>query len=96
MPQYTIELTEAEDKALSVVSISQLEWITNAVKSRCALAMDEIVQQEVNRKLEAGEPITGTKDEIVLGANVKTCAERNAEFEAQIAEMAAQSAQQGA
>jgi len=85
MPQYTIELTAAEDKALSVVSVSQLEWITNAVKGRCALAIEDIVKQEIERKLAAGETISGTKDDIVLAANIQTAAERNAEVEARIA-----------
>ncbi len=59
---YTIELTEAENKALGVVAFDQLDWITNAVKERCRIAIDEIVNAEVQRKLAAGEFITGSKD----------------------------------
>jgi len=75
--QYTITLTDAEDKALSVVALSQQEWIDNAVHNRCRIAIEEIVNAEVQRKLAAGEPITGSKEDIVLAAQVETAAERN-------------------
>ena len=91
MKQYTITLTDAEDKALSVVALSQQNWIDNAVHERCRISIEEIVQQEVQRKLAAGEPITGSKDEIVLAAAVQTATERQAAMEAEMAaRMAAQ------
>mgnify|MGYP003335972188 CR=1 FL=1 len=80
---YTVELTEAENKALGVVAYDQLEWIENAVKQRCRIAIDEIVNQEVQRKLSLGEPITGSKDDIVLEADIKSAKEKQAEYEAQ-------------
>lgn len=84
---YTITLTDAQDKALSVVALDQQDWIENFVFERCRLAIEEIVNAEVQKKLAAGEPITGTKDEIVLAADVKTAAERNAEAEAYLASL---------
>lgn len=80
---YTIILSDAEDKALSVVAESQQDWIENAVRDRCRIAIDEIVNKEVQRKLAAGESITGSKDDIVLAANIETVAERNARLEAE-------------
>ena len=82
---YTITLSDAEDKALSVVALSQQDWIDNAVHERCRIAIEEIVAQEVQRKLALGESITGTKDDIVLAAPVETAVERQAKFEAEIA-----------
>jgi len=76
--QYIITLTDAEDKALSVVALSQQDWIDNAVHNRCRIAIEEIVNAEVQRKLAAGEPITGSKEDIVLAAQVETAAERSA------------------
>jgi hypothetical protein len=73
--QYTITLTDAEDKALSVVAIDQNEWIQNAVHERCRVAIDEIVNAEVQRLLSEGKPITGSKDDIVLNAVVETALE---------------------
>ena len=68
MATYFVTLTDAEDKALHTVAVDGNEWITNAVKERCRIAMEEIIHQEVQRKLAAGEPITGTKEDIVLSA----------------------------
>jgi hypothetical protein len=75
---YTITLSDAEDKALSVIALSQQDWIDNAVHNRCRIAIDEIVAKEVERKLAAGESITGSKEDIVLSATVETAAEHNA------------------
>lgn len=77
--QYTITLSDAENKALGYVAASQQDWIDNAVHERCRIAIEEIVAAEVQRKLAAGETISGTKDDIVMAAPIKSAAERNAE-----------------
>lgn len=82
MKTYTITLTDAEDKALGFVAASQQEWIDNAVHERCRIAIDEIVNAEVQRKLANNETISGSKEDIVMAANIKSAAERNAEAEA--------------
>jgi len=82
---YTITLSDAEDKALGVVALSQQEWIDNAIHERCRIAIEEIVAAEIQRKLALGESITGTKDDIVLAAPVLSAAERQAQFEAELA-----------
>ena len=89
MATYTITLSDAEDKALGVVAYSQNDWIQNAVKERCRIAIEEIVASEVQRKLAAGESITGDKDAIVLAAQVESAAERQARMEAEAAALAA-------
>lgn len=76
---YTITLSPAEQKALIHVALDPQDWIDNAVHERCRVAIEEIVNAEVQRKLAAGEPITGTKDDIVLAADIKSAAERQAE-----------------
>lgn len=80
---YTITLSDAQDKALSVVAASQQEWIENAVYERCRIAIEEIVNAEVQRKLAAGESITGSKEDIVLAADIETAVERNARLQAE-------------
>jgi hypothetical protein len=72
---YTITLSNAQDKALSVIAKSQQEWIENAVFERCRLAIEDIVNAEIQRKLAAGQPISGTKEEIVLAADIETAVE---------------------
>ena len=74
---YTITLTDAQDKALSVVAVDQQDWIENVVFERCRIAIEEIVNAEVQRKLAAGESITGSKEDIVMAADVETAVERN-------------------
>jgi hypothetical protein len=81
MKQYTVTLTAAEDKALSVVALDQNEWIQNAVHERCRIAIEEIVQYEIQRKLSLGETITGSKEDIVLAADIETAAERQVRLE---------------
>lgn len=80
---YTITLSEAEDKALSHVAVSQQDWIDNAVHERCRAALDEIVQITVAKCLETSTPIPNSKDEMVALAFaqgwVKTAADRQAE-----------------
>jgi hypothetical protein len=83
MATYTITLSDAEDKALHTVALSAQDWIDNAVHERCRIAIDEIVNAEVQRKLAAGEPITGSKDDIVMAADVESAAERQVRLEAE-------------
>lgn len=84
MATYTITLSDAEDKALGVVTFSQQEWINNAVHERCRLAIEDIVNSEVQRKLAAGESITGSKEDIVMAANVESAAQYKTRLEAEL------------
>lgn len=83
MTTFTIILSEAENKALGVIAFDQNEWIQNAVHERCRIAIEEIVAAEVERKLTAGESITGTKDDIVMAAEIESAAERHTRLMAQ-------------
>lgn len=86
---YTIALSAVEDAALSYATLSQDDWIQNAVHERCRIAIDEIVQIAVAKCLETGTQIPGSKDEMVELAFaegwVKTAAQRQAEMEAEMA-----------
>lgn len=94
MAQYSIQLSTAEDKALSFVALSQDEWIQHSVHERCRLAIDEIVSITVKNCLETNTQIPGSKDAMVDLAFekgwVKTAAQRNAEAEAEAAARAGQ------
>lgn len=86
MPNYTITLTDAENKALSAIAVAQQDWIDNAVHDRCRIAIEEIVSLAVQKCLETNTAIPGSKDAMVDLAFeqgwVKTAAQRNAEAEA--------------
>jgi hypothetical protein len=81
MATYTITLSNAEDKALKSVAVSAQDWIDNAVHERCRIAIEEIVNAEVQRKLAANETISGSKEDIVLAADIESAAERQARLD---------------
>lgn len=86
MSQYTINLSAAEDAALSYVAFSQDDWIQNATHERCRIAIDEIVQITVQKCLETNTQIPGSKEEMVTLAFaqgwVESAADRQAKAEA--------------
>ena len=81
--EINITLTEAETKALSYVAFDPQEWAENAVKERARIAMDEIFQAEVQRMLADPNTteIPADREAVVLAANIKSAAERQAEAE---------------
>ena len=78
-----ITLTEAEAKALAYVAYDPQEWADNAIHERARIAMDEIFQAEVARMLADPNTteIPADREAVVLSANVKSAAERQAEAE---------------
>lgn len=86
MTTYTINYTETEDAAMHYVAASADEWIQNAAHERARLAIEEIVGIAVQRYLELGQSIPGSRDEIVTAAFangwVKSAEQRNAEVSA--------------
>jgi hypothetical protein len=82
---YTITLTEAQQKAMEHIAVDVNEWITNAVYNRSNIAINEICQIYTNHKLEKNEPITVIgKDAMVLAAYeegiIKTATQMNEEL----------------
>ena len=43
MADYTVKLTDTEDKARSYCALSTQEWVDNALKNRARIAKDEII-----------------------------------------------------
>lgn len=78
-----ITLTEAEAKALAFVALDPQEWAENAVHERARIAIDEIFQMEVQRMLADPNTteIPADREAVVLAANIKSAAERQAEAE---------------
>ena len=81
---YTVSITDAEKKALEYIALSVQDWIDNAVHNRARIAMDEIYDAEVAR-MTADATITSIpadKEAVVLAADIKSVAVRDAEQEA--------------
>ena len=68
MKTYTSEFTETEDLAMQYISYSVDDWLQNAAHERARVAIDEIIKIAVDKFLEAGQSIPGSKDEIVAAA----------------------------
>ena len=88
MQTYNIELTETEDLAMQYAALDVDDWIQNAAHERARIAIDEIVKIAVEKFLEAGQTIPGSREQIVAAAFangwVKTAAQRNAEMAASL------------
>jgi len=87
MATYTITLTAAQVKAMEYVALSPQDWVDNALQNRARQAMDEIYDSEVAR-MTADPTITSIpadKEAVVLAADIKSAAVRNAEAEAEMA-----------
>ena len=87
--KYTIELTDAEVKAMEYVALSVQDWAENALKNRARIAMDEIYQSEVTRMTEdtTVTAIPADKEAVVLNADIKSAQQRNEESEAEMKAM---------
>lgn len=83
MTDYTITLTDAENKALAYECISPQQWIENAVKVKCKKVIKRVVDSEIARIRAEGGTVSGTDDEIVMAANLETAAQRQARIEAE-------------
>jgi hypothetical protein len=78
----TVTLSDAQYKAFEHVAYDPIGWVQNCVDERCRVAIEEIARKEIDRKLAAGESISGTKEEIVLAANIRTAKEISEEHNA--------------
>ena len=89
MTTYTIELNDAEVKAMEFVALSVQDWAENALKNRARQAMDEIYNSEVQRMTEdpTVTSIPADKEAVVLAADTKSAQQRNEEAEAEMAAM---------
>jgi len=91
MPTITIELTDTQYKGLEYAALSPQDWAENAITERCRIANDEIVDITVKHCLDNGIQVPTTREEVVAYAFdneiVKSAATRNAEAEAEMAEM---------
>lgn len=80
MGQYTITLSEEEEKALLVDMISIQEWVDNAIHNKARRCIDKIVMDCSDK--QPNKIARAERLQIVRKAKVKSAAERQAEFEA--------------
>lgn len=79
--EYTITLSEEEERALLTDMISIQEWLDNAIHNKARQCIDTIVEQHSDR--QAKKLSLGDKLAIVHQAKVESAAERQARVEAE-------------
>ena len=83
MADYTVKLTDTEDKAMSYCALSTQDWVENALKNRARIAIEEIISANVAHCNANGITIATGEDAQVTQAFdlkvVKTAKERNDE-----------------
>lgn len=71
MPQFSIYLTELQDKLLKHTVANPTEWIDNLVEWRVRIAQDDYLPTAIAQLQEKGATsIPGTRDEIIMAADL--------------------------
>ena len=68
MNNYTITLTDTEKAAMEFIAYDPQDWMDNVIHERARLAIEDIVKIAVEKFLEAGQTIPGSREEIVAAA----------------------------
>ena len=83
MADYTVKLTDTEDKAMTYAALSTQDWVDNALKNRARIAKDEIIAANMAHCNANGISIATGEDKQVEQAFtlkvVKTAKEVNEE-----------------
>jgi predicted GNAT family acetyltransferase len=77
--QITINLSEAEYKALLIQVESPEQTIQELVNVRASKAIEEVGMMEIVRRRQLGEMYNFNKEQAVLDCNFKTAVERKQE-----------------
>ena len=67
---YTVGITTGEFKALQTVMADQQDWITNALKNRASVAVNQVTTQYTQYKIEKGEAITSIGSTAIVEAAI--------------------------
>ena len=67
---YTVGITTGEFKALQTVMVDQQDWITNALKNRASVAVNQVTTQYTQYKIEKGEAITAIGSTAIVEAAI--------------------------
>jgi hypothetical protein len=81
---YTITLSDAQAKALSVIALNPQDFLQNFATVQANNAIEEIVAEHIRQALDTGGSVTGTREDIVLSESVETAVERQARFDAMV------------
>ena len=89
MVDFTVTLTDTENKGMEYAANNVQDWIDNAATNRARIAVDEIVNLYTTKALDDGVAIPATRELIVADAFtrgwVKTAAQRDSDAAAALA-----------
>lgn len=77
MVEITVKLTEEEYKALACEAMDVEDYLQNYASVRANRALKRIVQEEVERRLDAGEPVPSSRKDIIMDSRIKTAKEKD-------------------
>jgi len=80
MGEYTVTLSQEQEKALLTEMVSIQDWLANAIQNKARQCIDKVVEEYSDK--QPSKISVQAKLQIVRDANVKTGAQKNAEFEA--------------
>ena len=67
---YTVGITTGEYKALQTVMVDQQDWVTNALKNRASVAINEVTTKYTQYKIEKGEAISAIGSTAIVEAAI--------------------------
>ena len=67
---YTVGITTGEYKALQTVMVDQQDWVTNALKNRASVTINQITAQYTQYKIEKEEAITAVGSTAIVEAAI--------------------------
>jgi hypothetical protein len=70
MPTHIIEFTDTEERAMNYIASSADDWVQMACHERARVAFEEIVANEVQRRLREDLPIPPNKQAIFDAADL--------------------------
>ena len=81
---YTVGITTGEYKALQSVMVDQKEFVSNAIKNRARIAIDDIVNKYTSFKINNNEAITAIGTTAIIEAAysegvIRTAEQQNAD-----------------
>jgi len=73
-----VQISPAQKKALETEIEDITSWFANWLYFRANEMVDKLVQKEIQRRLENGETVSGSKEDIILSSTVLSAVETNA------------------
>lgn len=83
MKTITVELTDTQYKALGCVALNPEEYIQNYASVRSDKAIKDISQKIIEEKIDSGESIPSSREEIIMSDEVVMLKDLPAEDESE-------------